>query len=379
MLAGPARAQPTALAIGVELPLAGDDAAAGLLVRSALELSVDDHNAHRSGSMPELRLLVRDAALHLANPHQDEGTDNTFEPERAADSMRAFARERVVAAIGGLRPNVAAAEVPVAKSLELPLLVLSPVALPCTASRSRSDVGPTVFVPAGSSMLESRAVASFFGARGRRFAVLDDGEPVRRAVATCLASTLKAAGGTVTLRASALPDDGGLARLRAEQRRTRSDVVMYLAPAERGTLVCGERASERLETVPTLAEIGHRGYDPSGTPAGCSWIERRLPPADGGYAAFVERYRQRYFEVPSDEAAQAYAAGQVLTAALDRTSNATTQTQAELRSALRRVLVSQRYDTILGTARFDADGGAAGAWFADGKHTAPKFIPSQSE
>ncbi|MFZ1125324.1 MAG: hypothetical protein WAN59_09345, partial [Candidatus Baltobacteraceae bacterium] len=100
---------PATVGIGVELPLAGDDGAAGLQARSAVELALDEHNARLAPGAPLVRAIVRDAALHLANPHQDEGTDNAAEPARAAALLREFAADPgVVAALGGLRANVAA-------------------------------------------------------------------------------------------------------------------------------------------------------------------------------------------------------------------------------------------------------------------------------
>jgi ABC-type branched-subunit amino acid transport system substrate-binding protein len=310
--------------------------------------------------------------LHLANPHQDEGTDNAAEPARAQALMRDFAEEPgVVAALGGLRSNVAAAEAPVADRLRFPLLVLAPLTLACPPAPAPHSA-PWSFTLAGSAALEALATARSLDARGGRFAVLDDGESARKSVAGCLALTLRAAGAELVLRASLPPgDDAAAARAREAQRQTRVGRVAYVAPAERGTLVCEALAADPLERPDALAQMGHRGYDPASVPKGCRWVVRRLPPRNAAFAAFVQRYRQRFLEAPSDEAAMAYAAAQILTHAID---SAETASPRGLREGVRAALAGSSFETILGSVRFAADGGAMAAWYDTGNSPEPQHV-----
>ncbi|MGP6192500.1 MAG: ABC transporter substrate-binding protein [Vulcanimicrobiaceae bacterium] len=372
--ARPAAGDSAPVVFGVELPLAGDDGAAGLEARSAIELAVDDNNAGLAAGTPALRAVVRDAALHLGNPHQDEGTNNAAEPARAAALMHEFAADAgIVAALGGMRPNVAAAEAPVAQAVRLPVETMAALPIPCSRPRPATSWG---FSVSGGAQLEALAAArSIDDARGGRFAVLDDGEESRGAVAGCLSTALRTFGGRVVLRASVHPEDEtALARLRAAQRRNAIEIVVYVAPAERGTLVCRLHAAESIENTDSLAEMAHRGYDPASVPEGCRWIVRRLAPRSAAYDAFVQRYRERFLEAPSVEAAIAYAATQVLSQAIA----AAAPSSGDMRANVRRRLAIGSFDTVLGNIRFGADGAATEAWFDTGGARPPLQIRSQS-
>jgi ABC-type branched-subunit amino acid transport system substrate-binding protein len=373
-LVRPAAGAPAGIAFGVELPLAGDDGAAGLEARSAIELAVDEHNANAPPGVPALRAVVRDAALHLANPHQDEGTNNAAEPQRAAALMHEFAREpSVVAALGGLRANVAAGEAPAASGLRLPLLVMATLPLACPGGGKGTEP-PFAFALSGGAALEALAASRASDARGRRFAVLDNGETVRALVASCLSASLQASGGRIVVRAQAPPgDDAALSRIRGEQRRGAVDAVAYVGPPERGTLVCPAAAAETLERAGALAEMEHRGYDPASVPHSCRWIVPRLLPPAAAYAAFVSRYRQRFLETPSEEAVRAYAATEILAQAIDAAASAS---PGDLRAGVRSALASGSFETVLGTVRFGPDGGAATAWF-DAGSAAPLQVTSE--
>ncbi len=369
-LAGAAPGAAATIAIGVELPLAGDDGAAGLEARSAIELALDEHDAHRRSGAPVLRALVRDAALHLANPHQDEGTNNAAEPARAAVLMHEFAGDaNVVAVLGGLRANVAAVEGAAAAAMHVPLLTIASLPLPCPPH----DVppgGPSAFSLDGGAPLEALATVRSLEVRGRRFAVIDDGEDGRGLVAACVSAALQREGARAVLRLSVLPGrfESSLDAIRAGQRRAAVETVIYVAPLERGTLVCSEPVAESIERAETLAEMTHRGYDPATIPSGCRWVVRRLPPRSAAYAAFVQRYRQRFLEAPSDEASTAYAATQVLTQAFDA---AETASPRNLREGLRAALAGDTFETVLGPVRFAAAGGAASAWYGTGNSSTP--------
>lgn len=106
--------------IGVELPFAGRDAGDGLQARQGIELAIDDWNLTHKHFV---RVRYRDSALHLRDPHEDEGQDPVGEPDRASIIAKDYARDdAVVAMIGGLHAPVVRAEADVTGPAALPLI-----------------------------------------------------------------------------------------------------------------------------------------------------------------------------------------------------------------------------------------------------------------
>lgn len=92
------------------------------------------------------------------------------------------------------------------------------------------------------------------------------------------------------------------------------------------------------------------GKDAVGTYAGLTSI---APPR----AAFVDAYRARFGEEPTDYASTAYACTQIILASLEASAKGGPSAD-QLREAVRVHAVdpSNRYDTVLGTLGFDANG-----------------------
>ena len=109
-------ARATASWIGLEMPAAGDDGAAGLAVSAAVRLAVGRG-----------RIAVRDSSNGgFLNPHRDEGSDNDVDVNAASGIVASFAADpRIVAMIGGLRRNVGDAVAAAAEKRRLPAVVLS--------------------------------------------------------------------------------------------------------------------------------------------------------------------------------------------------------------------------------------------------------------
>jgi hypothetical protein len=315
--------------IGVEMPAAGDDGARGLAAVTAIRLALDP-----------LRLVVRDSANGgFLNPHRDEGSDNGADLRAAPPIVAAFAADRTtIAAIGGLRRNVGDADAAVAEARGLPLIVLS--------RWSRNLRTPaTVFClcpsPPRLSALARAVARKRFGPRVLLVLVGDAGmlpaiwphrfdEPSTARVAATAAS------------------------VEAVRRRARNvDAVVVIADERPPTLWRGSAFRERFDTA-YLRQFSHRDFQaiPAGTPRGQVAVLHEVLPEGIERRAFAARYRASAGFLPGDEAAAAFAAARILGAA------------GSDRAAVRRALQRGRFDTVIGSVAFDADGYRATATLA---------------
>ena len=111
------------LVIGLAVPLAGRDAQRGLSVLAAAQIAVDDARAKGV----RISLLPRDTAAHIANPHQDEGSDDAETPASAERAVDELVKHRVSVVVGGLRPPIANAIAATARRDAIGYAVLSPL------------------------------------------------------------------------------------------------------------------------------------------------------------------------------------------------------------------------------------------------------------
>ena len=358
--------------IGVELPLAGDDGAAGLAAKDALHIALGDGSPASAGrNGVELR-IVDTAHGGFQNPHRDEGTDDSDLPKAAAAVVRKFAADpAVVLVIGGLRPHLAAADARAALRAGVNFLALAPLPDGCAAAGTPTvavpsvrAIGPTVAVSvAGGASLESLAVAGVVSERRwRKLVVLDDGEPARAAIATCLKRVQSARHVTV-MRRSRARNELDFRRLQTLVRVIRADGIVYVAPAAVGTLLCEARGLSALAPEAT-AQYEHREFDMRATPAACVWIARIVrpePSSKAAAAAFARDYHARAFQQPSEDALSAAEAASVAQQLLETPAGTT-----DLRGALARRLLRGNYiaSRFLRPLRGCSGWSADGAWFS---------------
>lgn len=313
--------------IGVEMPAAGDDGARGLAAVAAIRLALE----------PE-RVIVRDSANGgFQNPHRDEGSDNDVDRRLGPSIIAAFAADPgVVAAIGGLRRNVGDADAAAAQAHGLPLIVLS------RWTRNGRDAG--VFCLC---LSPPRLVG-----RAREFAHVRFG-PRLLLVLVGEAGMLPALwphrfDGISVVRVEATARSADAARRRAVGR----DGVIVLADERPPTLWNGAAFRAHFDEA-YLRRLGHRDFRavPDGMHKGqVVTLEEPLP------ATPRQRFAVRFHAIagfaPSNEVASAHAAAQILRAA------------GADRAAMVRALQHRRFETVIGSVSFDADGYQATAVLA---------------
>lgn len=334
-------AQTRTVVIGVDLPLTGNDGAEGLMTLHGIELAASEFHTTPDGT--RIRLDVRDTARGgFANPHEDEGSDNPDEPRNGIASLRAFAADaRVVGVIGGLRPDVAAAEAPVARELELP--VISPAAALGTASwLVRTE--PSLFALGVRDVDEARAGALLAQRLGyRRVAVLGDGGLAARAEDAAFTRFFSESGGAVV-------SSTGSRKVAAA-----AQAVFYKGPLERAALLLPVAAATVMLSPGERGRMAHRGYSAPITGVAYERIEpaaRRSWFSDFVSATYVREFRRRYGTLPDEAALAGYDAFSVFVSEFESAELAGRADRKGTIAALRANSIA----TLRGRGSFDAAG-----------------------
>jgi hypothetical protein len=313
--------------IGVEMPAAGDDGARGLAAVTAIRLALE----------PE-RVVVRDSANGgFQNPHRDEGSDNDVDRRLAPSIVAAFAGDpSIVAAIGGLRRNVGDADAAAAQAHGLPFIVLS------RWTRNGRNAGVFCLCLSPPRLVgRARDFARYrFGPRLLLVLVGDAGMlpglwPHRF-------------DGLSVVRVEATARSADAARRRA----LGMDGVIVLADERPPTLWSGTAFRSGFDEA-YLRRLGHRDFRavPEGMPRGrVATLEELLPATSR--LRFSVRFHAIAGFAPNNEVAAAHAAAQILRAA------------GSDRAAVVHALQNRRFETVIGSVSFDADGYQATAVLA---------------
>ena len=349
--------------IGLDMPLSGDAKDRGIPVENAVRLAVDQANA--SGGLAGTRLVL--------DARDDAGPPDGQSPSRGAANTRAFVADpKVIAMVGPFQSSVAWKEIPITNVAGL---------LQC----SPANTDPSLTKPRGGALdlraaaperinyirtapaddIQGSAAASFlYSDLGvRRLLVIDD-TGYGREIADFVSEAFTNLGGTVTRRGLNPGSDARAVLEPLLAGKDRPTAVYFGGFAETGA--ARVRKAMVAEGFDKLPFVSWDGIDGPGSQEG-SFIQLAGHAAVGSYeshasfaspkATFVAAYRSRFGREPDEYAAAAYACTEVILDALRGVAQKGA-TAAGLREALRAEAVdpSHRYETVLGSIGFDANG-----------------------
>ncbi|HUQ77354.1 MAG TPA: BTAD domain-containing putative transcriptional regulator [Patescibacteria group bacterium] len=343
--------------IGLDMPLSGPRSEQGQAVLNAVQMAVDDVNAAGGFGGSRLALDIRDDADDAA--------------QAAANGSAFVADPRALAMIGPWGSGPSFATIPVTN--QAGLLECSPASTHPGLTKPRAgalDVrssrpGVINFLripPADDIQAVAMAVFAYRQLGGRSVLVIDDAD-VGRVIADPFQSEFTKLGGrTLRLALNHGTDPGTV--LASLGDPDPPDLVVFggnpeMGAAIRAAMVNSGNASTALLSWDFL-------FDGSGADPG-SYIQRLGDAAVGSYVAhaslpdprfsFTDAYQRRFDAGPDEYAAAGYACVQVIAAAL-RDVAATGPSAQELRELVRASSVdtTHRYETVLGTIGFDANG-----------------------
>ncbi|HLA17544.1 MAG TPA: ABC transporter substrate-binding protein, partial [Candidatus Limnocylindrales bacterium] len=350
--------------IGLDMPLTGDAASRGIPVQNAVKLAIDEANAKAGIGGAQLVLDSRDDAGDVPG-----GQD----PARGAANVSALVADpRTIAMVGPWRSGVAWEQIPITNAAGLlqcspansdPALTKPRDGALDLRSAAKDRINYVRTAPADD--IQGPALASFiFHDLGQRsLLVIDDGD-FGREIADRVAEGFRQLGGTVT-RLALNPGADPTAVITPLSTATGAPGAVFFggfadtgAPQVRQAMV-----NAGFGSIPFVSWDGIGG---SGAEDG-SFIQQAGTAAVGSYqshasiapakAGFAERYRAAFAADPDEYAAAAYACAEVIFAALGDVAAQGVGAE-ELREAVRASAVdpSHRYDTILGSLGFDANG-----------------------
>jgi branched-chain amino acid transport system substrate-binding protein len=351
--------------IGLDMPLSGGAAFRGEPVRDAVKLAIEDANAAGGISGQPIELDV----------HDDAGDGpNGQDPARGAENTRAMVQDpKVVAMIGPWGSAVAASEIPITN--EAGLLQCSPAnsnpeltkpEFGALALRSSAPSRINYVRLAPSDDIQGPALASYaFNDLKATSALVIDDTDFGKQIAEAFAESYVGLGGQVVQRSLGPGADPDTV-LEPLGGADPPDVVFFGgftdtgAPELRTAMVAAGHGQ-----IPFLSWDGI--LDGSGEDSG-SYIQRAGTAAVGSFmshaslgppkAAFQSRYRNAYGGRDPDEySAAGFACAQVILESL-RAVAATGPSADGLREAVRAYAIDpgRRYETVLGTVGFDANG-----------------------
>ena len=352
--------------IGLDMPLSGLAAEGGIQVRNAVQLAIDEANEADVDDGVEIALESYDDA--------GKSGEQLPSPGRGADNATAMVEDpRTIAMIGPYNSDVAFQTVPITN--EAGLLQCSP---------STTDPGLTKpehgamdvraeqperinflrLAPSDDNQIRGLAGFATHDLGAESALVVDGNAFVPNTWEDQVAEAFTDLGARVE-RVSVPPGTDPKPVLEALRRADGSpDVVVFVggtvngAPRVRRAMVdAGYEATPFLGLDFMLdAPDDDDGYlSEAGTAAAGTYVSHSslAPPR----ASFVDAYRAAYGEEPDDFAAAAYACAEVILESLRAIGESGTSAD-ELRDDLRAYAVepSNRYETILGTLGFDANG-----------------------
>jgi branched-chain amino acid transport system substrate-binding protein len=347
--------------IGVHVPTSGPAAPFGVPIRNAVQLAVGQ--ANEAGRLAGLELVAK---AYDTGP-SDRGED----PDRGAAAARKMARDpRTIAAVGPFTSPTAGETIPITNRAGL---------LECSPSTSyggltRPDGGALELRSAHPERINyvrlspynevlTRALASFATHELDAESALIVTEPDFEDDADAFAQAFTGLGGQVA-RSKLRGRKSVTAALEPLRGDKPPDVVVLAGNSPGGAEVRRAMRASGLGETPLVS------WDSLLTGSGSvrgSYLQRAGTAAKGTYvgltaippprADFVDAYRARFGEEPTDYAAAAYACAQVIIASLEAVAKDGPDAD-DLREAVRAHAVdpSQRYETAIGTVGFDANG-----------------------
>jgi ABC-type branched-subunit amino acid transport system substrate-binding protein/DNA-binding SARP family transcriptional activator len=355
----PAGLPPGPWTIGVDMPLSGAGAERGGPVRNAVEMAVDEINA--TGGIDDSPLAV-------------DVRDDADDPRQAAANAAAFVADpRAIAMIGPWGSSATFETISITNAGRMPQC--SPASTHPGLTKPREgalDLRPThpeainfVRLPAADD-IQAFALAAFAYRELRADAVLViDDTGVGRLIADAFEQEFQKLGGSPTRRALNPGADPRTVLELLDGDTHPPTVVFFGGYGDRGADLRSAMVDAGHGSVPLLS--WDFLLDGSGAKSG-SYIQRvGTTAAVGSYVAhaslpnqkfsFADAYRQRFGAQPDEYAAAGYACVEIIRASL-RAIAAAPASATDLRERLRAAIVdpTRRYQTVLGTVGFDANG-----------------------
>jgi len=349
----------TSIKIGIDLPVSGADASIGVSTQNGAVLAIEQAERH---GLP--------GGFHVAADALDDAVQGVHSPQQGAANTKSFISDaNVLGMIGPFNSNVGKAEIPLTNGAGL--VQISP---------SNTNDGLTKGPDAASLRRSNPSLNTYFrvctidsrqGAAGAQFAkslgfkrayVLDDNETYGLGLANVFETSFRQNGGTILGHDHITKNQVDFKSLLTKVAAAHPDVVFFGGTTSNG----GGLIRKQMFDV-GLGNVAYMGGDGisdpefitvAGSTANGTYYTVAAPNATKLPSAqqFVKDYAARWHTPVGPYSASAYAAAQVIVAAITKAITADGNKMPTREQVLKNVAATANLSTPIGPISFDKDG-----------------------
>jgi branched-chain amino acid transport system substrate-binding protein len=349
------------LRIGVDLPVSGADAAIGVPTQNGAVLAIEDANKHGFAA----------GAWKLDASLLDDAVQGKHDPAAGAQNVKTFISDSsVMAMIGPFNSNVAKSEIPLTN--DAGLAQISPsntndgLTIGDDAKKLRTAHPDTnaYFRVCTRDSRQGGALATFAQKLGyKKMFLIDDNETYGKGLADNFEASFKRLGGTVLGHEHITANQQDFKALLTKVHSTSPDAVFFGGNTSTGGgLLRRQMADVGMSATPYVGGDGISDTDEfvkeAGPMAQNVYYSFAAPDADKlpSAKAFVAEYKARFKSDVGPYSASAYAATQIIIAAIEKALKESGGKMPSRAVVLKNIASTRDFATPIGSIGFDANG-----------------------
>jgi branched-chain amino acid transport system substrate-binding protein len=353
----------TAIKVGIELPMTGGEAPNGVPTANGVALALSE---------------IQVPGFQISINQQDDAVNGKHDANQGAKNMGTLANDnQVMFVVGPYNSSVAQAEIPVSNGAGLMQCSPANTAVALTkgdAAKALRKTNPDKIAYVRVATTDDNQGAgtadiAYNTAKATSAYVLDDTQTYGKGLADGFTDAYQKFGGKI-LKRDGVPDSTtDFTSYVTTAKGLNPGIVMYGGVTTSGLgLFRKQMASQGLSNLPM---VGGDGINDGSAATASSFLN--IAGADGDQntystvaaihdipnaADFASRYKAKFGSDPGAYSAPAYACTQVFLQALKAVSGSAGGDLGKLREAIRAYVAdsNNKYDTVLGTFSFDANG-----------------------
>jgi branched-chain amino acid transport system substrate-binding protein len=353
----------TAIKVGIELPMTGGEAPNGVPTANGVALALSE---------------IQVPGFQISINQQDDAVNGKHDANQGAKNMGTLANDnQVMFVVGPYNSSVAQAEIPVSNGAGLMQCSPANTAVALTkgdAAKALRKTNPDKIAYVRVATTDDNQGAgtadiAYNTAKATSAYVLDDTQTYGKGLADGFTDAYQKFGGKI-LKRDGVPDSTtDFTSYVTTAKGLNPGIVMYGGVTTSGLgLFRKQMASQGLSNLPM---VGGDGINDGSAATASSFLN--IAGADGDQntystvaaihdipnaADFASRYKAKFGSDPGAYSAPAYACTQVFLQALKAVSGSAGGDLTKLREAIRAYVAdsNNKYDTVLGTFSFDANG-----------------------
>ncbi len=347
--------------IGIDLPVSGADAAIGVPTQNGALLAIEQANKHGFAG----------GAYKLEASMLDDAVQGKHDPAAGAQNVKTFiADSSVLAMVGPFNSNVAKSEIPLTNDAGLAQISPSNTTDGLTvgedAKKLRTAHPDTnaYFRVCTKDSRQGGALATFAQKLGyKKVFLIDDNETYGKGLADNFEAAFKRLGGTVLGHEHITANQQDFKALLTKVHSTSPDAVFFGGTTSTGggllrrqmadvgmsktPYIGGDGISDTAEFVKEAGPMAQNVYYSFAAPDA-----EKLPSAK----AFVAAYKARFKSDVGPYSANAFAATQIIIAAIEKALKENGGKMPSRAVVLREIAATRDFPTPIGTIGFDANG-----------------------